>query len=114
MIAAICWVVVFGFASFAHLELCHRGVRTIVRQRFDDRITYPAVGTCDKGVEIAAVCWVEKLLFTSFANRDIGRNERGFEAFLFAFEDRKIAKIFSLYLFGSYLIDLCQGREAVL
>ena len=67
----------------------HRRVRTVVRQRFDNRKARPAIRAVRERITKPPIGWIENFAQAIDASRDIGENERCFVAALFAFADFK-------------------------
>jgi hypothetical protein len=55
MVAPVEWVGVFGKTGIAKRKTRHAGVRSIVGQGFNQRVSWSALCTVDKGIAIATV-----------------------------------------------------------
>ena len=70
--SSVCWIVVFCITCLAHGEDSHGGFLSVVRDAFNNGISWAAIGAVDKGVMESPVLRVEKLLKTVTAEIDIG------------------------------------------
>ncbi len=75
--APVPWVPILTTALRAHLKTFHRGVRAIVRQRFDDREARAAVRAVRERIPVTAVARVEDFGQTLRTGGDIGQNQGG-------------------------------------
>ena len=74
MKAAVGRIVILAIAVRVQRPRLHRGVRPIVRQSQNHRVTRPAIGAVDVGIAIARILLVEKLVQTLLAYRQVRRN----------------------------------------
>src|SRR5664279_1097099 len=75
--APVVRIVIFRRTFRAHLEYSHRGARTIIRQRFDNREAGPAISAISKRVAITAIAGIENLPLTFTTCGDVRQNQRG-------------------------------------
>jgi hypothetical protein len=54
--AAIADIAILTFAGGTQFEASHGGVRPVIRQSFDQRVSRAALGTVDKRVTVTPVC----------------------------------------------------------
>ena len=73
--AAVEWVVILGLALRTHEETCHRGVRAVIRERFDDGEARAAVGTIGERVPVTTIRRVEDLAQAVGAGGDVGEHQ---------------------------------------
>lgn len=82
--APVARVVVFRLTCWTHREFFHRGVRSVVRQGFDDAETRAAVGAIRERITKAPVLRIKNFAQTIGARGDVGQHKRGFAAAGFA------------------------------
>ena len=73
VVTAVCGVVVFPRAGFAHLEGRHSGVAALVGSLLQNAEARAAVGARDEGVAVTPVGGVEEFFAAVFAEADIRR-----------------------------------------
>src|SRR6201985_1028413 len=107
---AVQGILIFAFALVTHRKFFHRRVRTVVRQRFDNRKPRPAICTVREWVTKPPVARVENFAQAIAASRDIGEDERCFVAALFAFADFKSVVADCIEKRGVNALHNCPGR----
>src|SRR5262245_48177827 len=85
-------IVILPTAFVAHREHAHSGIRTIVRQAFDNSEPRSAVGAVGKWVEVAAIRRIKDFRQTIRTGGDIGQNEDASLAVAIALADLEIHK----------------------
>ena len=72
MKTAVIWIIVLFLARLAEWKSCHRSVRAIIRDRFDNRETWATVSAVSEGVVVVAASWVKEFINTGGTGRGIG------------------------------------------
>ncbi|MCG3119758.1 MAG: hypothetical protein ALAOOOJD_02269 [bacterium] len=77
-------IVIFGATIQTHRKTFHRGVRTIIRQRRDDRKARTAVGAIGERITIAPVGRIKNFSQTIRTGGNVGQNKSAFLTGFFA------------------------------
>jgi hypothetical protein len=80
-------IVVFFPAFSAHLEMAHRGVGTVIRQRFNDTEARTTVRAVRERIQVAPIPRIKHFAETILADRDVRQDKRSFGPTRFAGSD---------------------------
>ncbi len=58
MESSVGWICVFCLAEFAHFEILHCGVLSVIWEFADCGVAWSAIGACNKEIVVSRVFWV--------------------------------------------------------
>ncbi len=72
VVAAVSGIAVFALTIGTLHEVCHTGVRAIIRQCVDDGIARAAVDAINKRIAVATIRFIKQFALTILTDRDVG------------------------------------------